>query len=109
MESRAKKGDLFRYKCEKCFYERDGLLDDENYSWNCPRCGTMALGEKVEDKKRAVLIFEFDHPNVEYFDHDDVDNVILVMKGIWGKNVKTTIGSTYSIDLKAAFDEKSKD
>jgi hypothetical protein len=31
-------GDLYQYVCNDCGYQREGLLDRDNYDTRCPRC-----------------------------------------------------------------------
>ena len=61
----------------------------------------MSKHPGAEMDKKAILVFEFKHPNVNYFTPDDIEDVTMLMKAKYGKSVKVSIGSTDTIDLKS--------
>ena len=47
----------YQYYCSRCYNKRSGLLEYENGSWNCPRCG--GDGWRLEVPEDEVFMDEF--------------------------------------------------
>jgi rubrerythrin len=51
LERAGKMTDQFKYICKKCGYERDGVLEYDDYSTVCPECGEWYKTIQVDENK----------------------------------------------------------